>query len=169
MNHFQPPDPGASRRASIAIIGLMTLFGVLLVAFFRLQVLESDAYALRSESNRLRPIPIEAPRGAVFDRNGRVVASSGPGYSLHVSPPAASRVTEETLERLRSYLDLDDERIELLLEDARREPYQPLLVDGDADFRPRLHAPRSIARNCPTWWFAWFPSAAMKPRARCLI
>ena len=134
MNQFQMPDPGASQRARIAIIGLLTLFGVLTVAFFRLQVLESNTYQLRSDSNRLRPFPIEAPRGAVFDRNGRVVASSVPGYSLHVFPSATSGVMEATLERLQSYLDLDDGRIELLLERARREPYQPLLVEGDADF-----------------------------------
>ena len=134
MNQFQVPNPGASRRARIAIIGLTTLFGVLTVAFFRLQVLEANTYELRSDSNRLRPFPIEAPRGAVFDRNGRVVASSVPGYSLQVFPSDASGVMENTLERLQSYLDLEDARIELLLERARREPYQPLLVDGDADF-----------------------------------
>ena len=134
MNQFQVPNPGASRRTRIAIIGLMTLFGVLTVAFFRLQVLESNTYELRSDSNRLRPFPIAAPRGAVFDRTGRVVASSVPGYSLHVFPSATSGVMETTLERLQSYLDLDDARIELLLERARREPYQPLLVEGDADF-----------------------------------
>lgn len=134
MNQFQISDREASQRARIAVIGLITLFAVLTVAFFRLQVLEANTYELRSESNRLRPFPIEAPRGAVFDRNGRVVASSVPGYSLHVFPSAASGVMETTLERLRSYVDLDDARIELLLERARREPYQPLLVDGDADF-----------------------------------
>jgi penicillin-binding protein 2 len=134
MNQFQVSTPGASQRARIAIIGLMTLFGVLTIAFFRLQVLESNTYQLRSDSNRLRPFPIEAPRGAVFDRNGRVVASSVPGYSLHVFPSATSGLMETTLERLQSYLDLDDARIELLLERSRREPYQPLLVEGDADF-----------------------------------
>lgn len=134
MNQFQASNPEASQRARIAVVGLIALFAVLTVAFFRLQVLEANTYELRSESNRLRPFPIEAPRGAVFDRDGRVVASSVPGYSLHVFPSAASGVMEATLERLRSYVDLDDERIELLLERARREPYQPLLVDGDADF-----------------------------------
>ena len=134
MNQFQVPGPEASQRARIAVVGLMALFAVLTVAFFRLQVLEANTYELRSESNRLRPFPIEAPRGAVFDRDGRVVASSVPGYSLHVFPSSASGVMETTLERLQSYVDLDDARIERLLERARREPYQPLLVDGDADF-----------------------------------
>ncbi len=134
MNQFQISNPQAPQRARIAIVGLIALFAVLTVAFFRLQVLEANTYELRSESNRLRPFPIEAARGAVFDRDGRVVASSVPGYSVHVFPSPASGVMEATLERLQSYLDLDDERIELLLERARREPYQPLLVDGDADF-----------------------------------
>lgn len=134
MNQLKLSDSEASRRARIAVLGLITLFGVLLIAFFRLQVLETNSYALRSDSNRLRPFPIEAPRGAVLDRHGRVVASSVPGYSLHVFPSTSAGVMEATLERLQSYLDLDDERVALLLERARREPYRSLLVDGDADF-----------------------------------
>lgn len=156
MNEFQAPGPGASKRARIAVIALMTLFSVLTIAFFRLQVLQSNTYELRSESNRLRPFPIEAPRGAVFDRNGRIVASSVPGYSLHVFPSAASGVLATTLERLQSYLDLEDERVELLLERALREPYQPLLLDGDADFdlvstleEHRAELPNVLARMDP--------------------
>ena len=134
MNHPEAPGPGGSRRTRMAIIGLMAIFGVLAVAFFHLQVLESSTYELRSDSNRLRPFPIEAARGAVFDRNGRVVASSVPGYSLHVFPSATPELMEATLEHLRRYLDLDDARMELLLERARSEPSQPLLVESDADF-----------------------------------
>lgn len=134
MNQLKLSDSEASRRVRIAVFGLIALFGVLMIAFFRLQVLEANTYALRSDSNRLRPFPIEAPRGAVLDRNGRVVASSVPGYSLHVFPSTSAGVMEATLERLQSYLDLDDERVALLLERARREPYRSLLVDGDADF-----------------------------------
>lgn len=134
MNQFNASVPETSRRARLAVIALVTLFGILVIAFFRLQVLESNTYGLRSDSNRLRPFPIEAPRGAVFDRDGRVIASSVPGYSLHVFPSTSPGVMETTLERLQFYLGLDDERAAALLERARNDPYQQLLVDGDADF-----------------------------------
>ena len=134
MNQFNASGAEASRRARIAVVGLLALCGVLAVAFFRVQVLESNIYELRSDSNRLRPLPIEAPRGAVFDRNGRVIAGNVPGYSLHVFPSTSPGVMESTLQQLQSYLRLDDESVAGLLERARRNPYQQLLVDGDADF-----------------------------------
>ena len=134
MNSPKSFDPEASRRAGIAIVGLVALFGVLLVAFFRLQVLDSNAYGLQSDSNRLRPFPVEAARGAVLDRNGRVIAGSAPGYSVHVFPSTSPGVMQATLEKLRTHLRLDDARVAQLRERARREPYQLLLVDGDAGF-----------------------------------
>lgn len=134
MNQFTASDREKSHRALIAVIGLVTLFAILLIAFFRIQVLESNTYELRSDSNRLRPFPIEAPRGAILDRNGRVMAGSVPGYSLSVFPSTSAGVMEATLERLQAYLGLDDERVAVLLERARRDPYRPLLVDSDADF-----------------------------------
>lgn len=134
MNAPKSFDPGASRRAGIAVFGLMALFGILLVAFFRLQVLDSNTYRLRSDSNRLRPFPVEAARGAVFDRDGRVVAGSAPGYSVQMFPSTSPGLMEATLERLQSLIGLDDASVAQLLERARREPYQSLVVDGDADF-----------------------------------
>ena len=134
MNSMNGSDSGVARRARIAVVGLATLFGILCVAFFRIQVLESNTYDLRSDSNRLRPFPIEASRGAVFDRNGQVIAGSAPGYSVHVFSSTSPGAMAATLEALQPHLGLDDARVAQLLEVARREPYQPLLVDGDADF-----------------------------------
>ena len=134
MSPLNVSDPEVARRARIAVLGLATLFGILCIAFFRIQVLESNTYDLRSDSNRLRPFPIEASRGTVFDRNGRVVAGSAPGYSVHLFSSASPGAMATTLEELQPHLGLDDARVAQLLERARREPYQPLLVDGDADF-----------------------------------
>ena len=52
------------------------LMGLLCIAFFRAQVLRSAAWELQSDSNRLRPLSIPAPRGIIFDRYGEVVADS---------------------------------------------------------------------------------------------
>ena len=134
MTPLDASDPAVQRRAGIAIAGLLTLFAILCIAFFRVQVLQSDTYGLRSDSNRLRPLPVEASRGAVFDRENRIVAGSVPGYSVHVFPSTTPGSMEKTLDGLQPYLQLGDERIAALRERARSEPYQPLLVDGDADF-----------------------------------
>ena len=134
MSPLNIAEPGVQRRAHIAVGVLVALFAILCVAFFRVQVLQSNTYGLQSDSNRLRPFPVDASRGAVFDRNNRVIASSVPGYSVHVFPSTTPGGMAATVEELRPYLQLDDARAAQLLERARREPYQPLLVEGDADF-----------------------------------
>jgi cell division protein FtsI/penicillin-binding protein 2 len=55
---------------------LILVLGVLAFSFFRAQVVSGPAWALQSESNRLRVLSVPAPRGAIFDRSGRIVAEN---------------------------------------------------------------------------------------------
>jgi len=49
---------------------------LLLVGFWKLQVVQSGHFADLAERNRVRSIPIIAPRGAMLDREGRVLAQA---------------------------------------------------------------------------------------------
>jgi len=120
-------------RARGALVILAVLLGVLLGTFFRLQVLRSSTWALRSESNRLRPLPIPAPRGTIYDRKGRIVADNVPAYSISILPAVPDSM-RATLARLLSHLDLAPEEVEALEERMRVEPRRPLLVAADASF-----------------------------------
>ncbi|MEC9354773.1 MAG: hypothetical protein VX507_00950, partial [Gemmatimonadota bacterium] len=64
MNLYHPH----SRRQRARGLYLITviLMGILTVAFFRLQVLRSNTWELRAESNRIRQLPIPAPRGTIY-------------------------------------------------------------------------------------------------------
>ena len=124
--------PHRRRRRAHGALGIAAIvIGALVLQFFRVQVLRSSDYKLRSESNRLRPSAIPAPRGTVFDRYGRVIADNVPGYAVYVLEDSRESI-REALERLRPHLGLSDERIESLMERVRR--HEPLLVDIDADF-----------------------------------
>ena len=57
-------------RADIARAVLVGVFLLLAGACFRTQVIQHEKFQLRAETNRLRPIPLTAPRGTIFDRNG---------------------------------------------------------------------------------------------------
>ena len=107
------------------------VLGALAVQLFRVQMLQSNDYMLRSESNRLRPLPVAAPRGTIFDRNGLVLADNVPGYAVLVLRESRES-TLQSLERLRPYLGLTDERIETLMGLYQR--WEPLVVEIDADF-----------------------------------
>ena len=119
------------QRASGALGIIAIVLGALALQFFRVQMLQSNDYMLQSESNRLRPLPVAAPRGTIFDRNGLVVADNLPGYVIYVLRESPES-TRQTLERLRPHLGLSDERIELLM--ARYRRWEPLVVEIDADF-----------------------------------
>jgi penicillin-binding protein 2 len=121
------------RRLRAVRLFVWVVLGVLLVAFFRTQILGHGKYQLQSESNRLRPIPLPAPRGIIFDRNGKVLVDNVPGYtvSLLPAPPANLRAT---LVRIAPIARLDGAAIQRVLQRAGRAPYQPALVVADAPF-----------------------------------
>ena len=121
------------RRLGTARLAVWLVLGVLVLAFFRTQILGHGKYQLQSETNRLRPIPLPAPRGVIFDRNGRVLAENVPGYTVSLLPaPEANLRT--TLARIASIASIDSADMERVLQRARRAPYQPALVLGDAPF-----------------------------------
>ena len=84
---FHPND--IARRARVASWATAVVFAVLLGAFFRTQVVQNSRYALQSEENRLREVPLPAPRGIIYDRRGRIIAENVPGYSVSLLSPSA--------------------------------------------------------------------------------
>ena len=82
---FHPND--VSRRARTANIILVVAFALLVSKFFSTQVRKHEEYALQSEENRLREVPLPAPRGIIYDRNGRVIAENLPGYTVSLLSP----------------------------------------------------------------------------------
>ncbi len=121
------------QRARGATLLLVVVLILLTAAFFRLQVLRSSVYALQSEDNRLRAIPIAAPRGTITDRHGRIVAENVPGYAISLLPSNSDTIAA-TLAGMAPFLDLTPERQERLLELYRRFPNRPLTVVDDAAF-----------------------------------
>ena len=73
-----------ARVGTIQVIAflLLTLLGVRL---YFLQVVRGEYYSDRAESQRVRFIPIPAPRGAIFDRNGKLLVDSRPTYNVVLS------------------------------------------------------------------------------------
>lgn len=80
------------RRAQILLRALQGLVALVGVAFWIVQILHGEAYLELAENNRLRSQPIEAPRGLIFDRNGRVLAENVPSYSLLLDGSRSSDV-----------------------------------------------------------------------------
>src|SRR6202795_4554777 len=65
--------------ASYVIVGMI---GVLLLGFWKLQIIDAEKYASMAERNRVRSIPVIAPRGRMLDRDGRVLVDNRPSFSV---------------------------------------------------------------------------------------
>ena len=60
---------------------ILAIFLVLAYGLWRLQVMQSDKYAQLAEMNRIRNVPILAPRGKILDREGRVIVENYPSFT----------------------------------------------------------------------------------------
>lgn len=68
-----------SRRILFLVIGTFALMALIFVGqAFRLQIVQGEVFRARSENNILRPVPVFAGRGFVFDRNDRILAWNAP-------------------------------------------------------------------------------------------
>src|SRR5712672_4467688 len=68
-------------RLTAAQYMILAIFLVLAYGLWRLQVMQSDYYALAAEKNRIRNVPIHAPRGKILDREGRIIVDNYPSFS----------------------------------------------------------------------------------------
>jgi penicillin-binding protein 2 len=86
----------------VAIIGGIALaaFAVIFFRLWYLQVLSGDKYVAEAQNNRLREIKVQAPRGEIVDREGRVLVRNRVGYAVKVSP---DRLSEDEGERQALY------------------------------------------------------------------
>jgi penicillin-binding protein 2 len=144
------------KRARGGYVLVLTLMGILGLAFFRAQVLRSQDWELQSDSNRLRPLPLPAARGTIFDRDGRVLADNVPGYSVILLPSSRDTV-RATLARIAPFLDLTEERIQELERRIRVAPGQPLTVKVNADFEEVSSVEERRS---------WFPGLYLETRPR---
>ncbi|MGB6198756.1 MAG: penicillin-binding protein 2 [Candidatus Acidiferrales bacterium] len=69
-------------RLAAVSYGIVALIGLLLFGFWNLQVIRTTYYAGMAERNRVRSIPIIAPRGSILDREGRVLVDNYPSFSV---------------------------------------------------------------------------------------
>jgi len=92
---FLPPDPHVREpyrltpplALRVGLFGAFALlvFGVLFLRLWSLQVLSGTHYLAQAQSNQLRLARIEAPRGVILDRHGRVVVSNTPGTAVQLA------------------------------------------------------------------------------------
>ncbi len=115
--------------ASYVIVGMITL---LLLGFWKLQVIDSDKYGVMAERNRVRSIPIIAPRGRMLDRDGRVLVDNYPSFSVLLLRDDMAAV-EKNLPAIADGLGLSlDDLKEQLTNTGALPKFQPIVIKPEA-------------------------------------
>jgi penicillin-binding protein 2 len=109
---------------------VVSLLALLLACFWHLQVLRHRHYRRLAEDNRIRVVPIAAPRGPLLDRHGRPLVENRPSFNLLLSSEQ-SQDLDDSVARLAQALGLGEAAIRERLA-RRRTPYDPVLVKADA-------------------------------------
>jgi penicillin-binding protein 2 len=128
---FHPNDVRRRGRAANFMVAGVLLF--LLIGFFRSQVVYHEKYALQSETNRLREIPLPAPRGVIYDRKGKVIADNVIGYSVSILAQKEDSL-RSVLQRLSETINLTRPQMEQAARRFRRAPARPTVIIADASF-----------------------------------
>ena len=114
----------------LALVSYVSVFfiALLLVGFWKLEVVQSGHFADLAEKNQIRSIPIIAPRGAMLDREGRVLVDSYPSFSILLLRDNLKQ-DERSLPLIEEGLGIDKNDLQAQLDAARYAPkFQPIVI-----------------------------------------
>ncbi len=120
------------KRTRIFISIIILIFLLLISRLAYLQILNYDYYWGRAEKNRLRILPVTAPRGEIFDKNGRQLVANRPGFTVSLVD-LGSGYSDETIARLAVLLDMREEEIEKTISSHFYRRYLPIRLKMDVD------------------------------------
>ncbi len=125
--------PGPRKQFLIISLAATFIFLLLLLRLWYLQIISVDRYQLLSEKNRIRYVPISAPRGPIYDRNGRLLVDNRPAFGISVLRQEVED-RDGLVDRLAAYLGEDPEVLLKRWEGGRRFPnYRPFPLAEDID------------------------------------
>ena len=158
---FVPVERDNSRKLLLVFqIGAAVVFVVLAISFWNFQIGQHARFSEMAENNHQRTLPLRAPRGVVFDRDGRVLVENR--YSLNIS------LVRERVEDLDEGLSLLARVTSIPLQSVydviSRNPsvpeYRPLVIVRDASLSQvaavtarRLELPGVVVEQVPTRYY----------------
>ena len=105
------PDTPIEGRLRLIGAFIVVLFAIFVLRLFQLQIIEGEALREQSERNSVRLIRLEAPRGDILDREGRVLATHRAAYELQAIPSGLGE-SQPTFSVLGRLLDEDPALLE---------------------------------------------------------
>ena len=145
------------RLLHVCQIGVALIFVVLAVSFWNFQVAQHGRFSEMAENNHSRSLTLRAPRGVVFDRDGRVLVENR--YSLNLSL-VRERVEnlDATIQLFANVTQVDLGSVfDVIEQNAKVPEYQPIVIIADASLAQiaavtarRLELPGVVVEQIPT-------------------
>ena len=124
-------DKVSEARLTAVQYVLLGVFLVLAFGLWRLQVARSDYYNSLAEQNRIKQVPILAPRGKIIDREGRIIVDNYPSFSVLLLRDQ-KRNLDADVELIASGLHIAPDDLRARLKRMAAVPgYQPLFLKDD--------------------------------------
>jgi penicillin-binding protein 2 len=113
------------------VLGLIVIivFVALVTRLGYLQVVQGSYYGRLADGNRIKLIPIMAPRGTFFDRNGVLLVSNRPGFTVTLVP-LSGPIPDDVINRLAGILGMDPMEIKAKVE-QQKGSFDPIYVKSD--------------------------------------
>jgi penicillin-binding protein 2 len=142
LERARPSDPrlpvSPQLALRVAILGglAMAMFAIIFFRLWYLQVLTGEQYVAQANANRVRDLPVAAPRGQILDREGQAIVTSRVTNAVQIVPsalPPAGRPRLALYRRLGALLGMSARRIEAIVVHGRTVvPYAPVTIKTDA-------------------------------------
>ena len=123
----------SSKRRSIVYFILVTTFAILVFRLFQMQIVQQKAYEEKSADNSVKSVEQIPLRGIFLDRNGEVLVSNIPAYTLRITPANYDRSLNKILETI---LEVEPGYVDKILYNNRiYSKYIPIRIRRGIDFR----------------------------------
>ena len=124
------------RRITVRLVALqvsvVVAFAALAIGFWYLQVVQHERYREMAENNHQRTLALRAPRGVLFDRNGKVLVENRHSFTISIVREHTKDI-DRTIRLLAAVAGLDVRQVQQIVDRHRGEPtYRPIVVIEDA-------------------------------------
>ena len=128
---FGRDDKIPQLRLTAVQYGILGVFLLLAFGLWRLQVVGTDYYSQLAEKNRIRNIPILAPRGKILDREGRILVDNYPSMSALLLRDQNHNISAD-VNAIAAGLHMDPEEIRAAIKRFAGSPqYEPIVLKDD--------------------------------------
>jgi penicillin-binding protein 2 len=139
---------GERLRFQVVVYILVSVFVVLLLRLWFLQIIRGESYRNLSENNRIRLEDVPPTRGIIYDRHGRILVDNRPAFKLALVPADVGDL-EQTLGKLGRLLKVEKPQLKEKVKSAPRgAPFRPILLNRDMD-RDQVAAVETHRFNLP--------------------